>query len=88
MSPAEVRAYELRGMEEWAQEYPEAAAGDVDDPEADLALMHYITPPVDPDKPHRWLPLDVGDANCGFCDKPESDAIHQPNADTITSGSN
>lgn len=84
----ELLAWQREMMDQWAEAYPEAAAGDVDDPEADLALRHYMTPPVDPDKPHQWLPIATTETDCGFCEKPAEDAIHNTEADTITRGSN
>jgi len=84
----ELMAWQREMMDQWAQEFPEAASGEVSDPEADLALRQYLTPPTDPTKTHAWLPLSIHDVNCGFCDKPANDAIHNADADTITSGSN
>lgn len=80
--------FERDALDEWALEYPEAASGDVNDPEADLALVHLMTPPVDPTKPHKWLPMATAEVNCGFCDLPADDAIHTAGADTITRGAN
>lgn len=82
----ELMAWQRQMMDDWAEQYPEAAAGDVDDPEADLALAQLLTPPVNPELPHKWLPLALDETECGFCDKPAEDPIHTTSADTITSG--
>lgn len=83
---AERLAFQRQALDEWAQQYPEAAAGDVDDPEADLALAHLMTPPVDPERPHTWLPIATTETDCGFCDLPEDAPIHVEAKDTITRG--
>lgn len=88
LSRDDMLAFQRDAMDEWARQYPEAAAGDVDDPEADLALVHLMTPPVDPAKPHSWLPIATTEATCGFCDQPADAAIHTAGADTITRGHN
>lgn len=85
---AELLVFQQRGMATWAEQYPEAAAGDVDDPEADLALVHLMTLPVNPEKSHKWLPIATTETDCGFCEQPEDAAIHTAGADTITRGSN
>lgn len=82
----EVAAFQRAAADEWAQMYPAAAADDDDDPEAELALMQLMTPPVDPTKPHKWLPIATTETDCGFCDQPQDAAIHKQNADTITRG--
>lgn len=84
MSRDDRMAFERDALDEWAQQYPEAAAGDVHDPEADLALAHLMTPPVDPTKPHRWLPIATTEEDCGFCEKSADNVIHTATADTIT----
>ncbi|MCW2672982.1 MAG: hypothetical protein JWP14_1571 [Frankiales bacterium] len=67
---------QARLMEQWAEDYPEAAAGDVDDPDADLGLHQILLPPVDPTAEHPWTPLAVGDVACGFCDQPAKHSLH------------
>jgi hypothetical protein len=67
---------ESRIMAEWAEEYPEAAAGEVDDPDADLALAQMMLPPVNPAEPHRWMPLAAGEVECGFCGKLQDAPLH------------
>lgn len=84
----ELMAFQRNATDVWSQQYPEAAAGDVDDPEADLALVQLMTPPVDPEQPHKWLPIATTELDCGFCDQPANAAIHTAGADTITRGSN
>lgn len=83
----ELLSFQQNAMYAWAQLYPEAASGDVDDPEADLGLVQLLTPPVNPAEPHDWLPIATTETDCGFCEQPENAAIHRPSADTITSGS-
>lgn len=78
-------AFQRQMSDEWAQLYPAAADGGVDDPEADLALTQMMTPPVDPTKPHKWLPIATTETDCGFCDQPADANIHNSDADTITS---
>lgn len=68
---------EARIMAEWAQEYPKAAAGDADDPDADLALAQMLLPPVDSTSPHTWMPLGVGDTACAFCGQDQDGPLHQ-----------
>lgn len=72
----ELAAYQANAAYVWSQQYPEVASGEVSDPEADLALMHLMTPPVDPTKPHRWLPIATTETDCGFCEQPQEAAIH------------
>ena len=90
--PAPTRAdrmdFERAAMDEWMRLYPEAADDDVHDPEAELALRHLMTPPTDPEKPHKWLPISTAETDCGFCELPEDDALHTARADTITRGAN
>lgn len=79
-SPVESRqdrlAREAALMYEWSSLYPEAAAGDVDDPDADLALAQLMLPPLDPSRRHTWMPFAVGERDCGFCDQPVDGQLH------------
>lgn len=73
----ELAQYQANAAYVWSQQYPDVAAGDASDPEADLALRHLMTPPVDPTKPHDWLPIATTETDCGFCEQPQDAAIHQ-----------
>lgn len=73
---AELARYQADAAYVWSMRYPEAASGEVNDPEAELALRHLMTPPVDPTKPHAWLPIATTETECGFCEQPQDAAIH------------
>jgi hypothetical protein len=65
----------------WSQLYPVAADGEVDDPDADLALAQMMLPPVDPTQPHTWMPLGLDDVECGFCGDDRDGHLHRPPQD-------
>lgn len=69
--------HEARVMHEWSVRFPEAASGDVDDPEADLALAKAMSPPVDPSSPHSWLPVALTQPKCWWCFGDKTEDIHQ-----------
>lgn len=79
-------AFQQKALDQWAQQYPEAADG-ADDPDANLALKQLTTPPIQPASPHDWLPLTLGDTDCAFCGQPQAAAIHSASADTVARGS-
>jgi hypothetical protein len=76
-SRAQRVARQAAAMYEWSRLYPEAAAGEVNDPEADLALHQMMLPPIDPEKPHPWTPIAVDETVCGFCDQLPDHPLHR-----------
>ncbi len=73
---AELLAFQRAAADAWASRYPAAACGDEDDPQADLELVHMMTPPFDPDAPHGWLPKVVDGTGCRYCSYPADHDLH------------
>jgi hypothetical protein len=75
-SRQELMAFQARVTDDWSQRYPEAAAGDVDDPVADLALAQAMSAAADPAGQHQWLPATLGAADCWICFGEQDHPLH------------
>jgi hypothetical protein len=73
---AELLARQAAVTYEWSRRFPEAADGEVDDPEADLALSQAMMGWVDGAGPHAWLPAVLGRGSCWWCGEPQDHELH------------